>query len=262
MTDALRTAATGMAAQQTRVDVIANNISNMSTTAYAPRAAVFADLLYRQEVAPGAISSTTGTVVPTGVQLGLGVKTAAVTMQIGQGALRQTGNDLDLAIEGSGFFEITMPNGEPAYTRDGKFEVDPDGLLVTSQGFQLADGITVPRDARSISISADGEVFAFFADAVDGQPIGNVTLTSFVNPKGLEALGNNLYRETTASGDPLRGQPGQDGLGYLNQGYLEESGVDVVAEIADLIEAQRGYELNSKVLSAADEMYSAATRIR
>lgn len=251
-----------MAAQQTRVDVIANNISNMSTTAYAPRSAVFADLIYRQEVNPGAISSTTGTIVPTGIQLGLGVKTAAVTMEIGQGSLLQTGNDLDLAIDGSGFFEITLPSGESAFTRDGKFEVDPNGQMVTTLGFALADGITIPADARSISISADGEVFAYFEDAVGGQSIGNITLTSFVNPKGLEALGNNLYRETAASGTPQQGQPGQDGLGLLNQGYLEESGVDVVAEIADLIEAQRGYELNSKVLSAADEMYSAATRIR
>jgi flagellar basal-body rod protein FlgG len=260
--DALRTAATGMAAQQTRVDVIANNISNMSTTAYAPRAAVFADLIYRQEVTPGAISSTTGTVVPTGVQLGLGVRTAAVTMDIAQGALRQTGNDLDLAIKGNGFFEIEMPTGEPAYTRDGKFEVDPDGRMVTTAGYPLADGITIPRDARQVSISPDGEVFAYFADAPDGQSIGNLTLVSFVNAKGLEAMGGNLYRQSTASGDPIQSQPGQDGLGLLQQGYLEESGVDVVAEIADLIEAQRGYELNSKVLSAADEMYAAATRIR
>ncbi|WOI52690.1 flagellar basal-body rod protein FlgG [Parvularcula sp. LCG005] len=260
--DALRTAATGMAAQQTRVDVIANNISNMSTTAYAPRKAVFADLIYRTEVNPGAISSTNGTVVPTGIQIGLGVQTSAVTMDIGQGALRQTGNDLDLAVQGRGFFEITLPNGEPAYTRDGKFEVDPDGQVVTSTGFPLADGLTVPQDARKVSISPDGEVYAYFDDAVDGQSIGNINLVSFVNERGLEALGNNLYRQTTASGEPLTGQPGNEGLGLLEQGYLEESGVDVVSEIADLIEAQRGYELNSKVLSAADEMYAAATRIR
>lgn len=260
--DALKTAATGMAAQQTRVDVIANNISNMSTTAYAPRSAVFADLIYRQEVAPGAVSSTTGTVVPTGIQLGLGVQTAAVSMDIGQGALRQTGNDLDLAVEGLGFFEITLPSGERAFTRDGKFEVDPDGQLVTTAGFALVDGITIPQEATQVSVSADGEVFAYFNDAVDGQSIGNISLTSFVNPKGLEALGGNLYRQTTASGEPVTGQPGNQGLGFIQQGYLEESGVDVVSEIADLIEAQRGYELNSKVLSAADEMYAAATRIR
>ena len=260
--DALRTAATGMAAQQTRVDVIANNISNMSTTAYAPRSAVFADLIYRTEVNPGAISSTTGTIVPTGIQLGLGVQTQAVSMDVGQGALRQTGNDLDLAVEGRGFFEIVLPSGDPAYTRDGKFEVSPEGQLVTAEGFPLVDGITIPQDARLISISADGEVFAFFDDAVDGQSIGNLSLVSFVNSKGLEALGGNLYRQTAASGEPITGQPGREGLGFIQQGYLEESGVDVVAEIADLIEAQRGYELNSKVLSAADEMYAAATRIR
>ncbi|ADM09634.1 flagellar basal-body rod protein FlgG [Parvularcula bermudensis HTCC2503] len=251
-----------MAAQQTRVDVIANNIANMSTTAYAARSAVFADLIYRQDVNPGAISSTQGTIVPTGVQLGLGVQTQAVSMDMRQGALRQTTNDLDIAIEGNGFFEITLPNGEPAFSRDGKFEVDPDGLMVNSDGFALADGITIPREARQVTISADGEVFAFFDDAVEGQSIGTITLTSFVNPKGLEAMGGNLYRETTASGTPINGQPGQDGLGLLRQGYLEESGVDVVSEIADLIEAQRGYELNSKVLTAADEMYASATRIR
>lgn len=260
--DALRTAATGMAAQQTRVDVIANNISNMSTTAYSPRAAVFADLIYRTEVTPGAISSTNGTVVPTGIQLGLGVRTAAVTMEMAQGALRETGNEFDLAIEGSGFFEITLPSGEPAYTRDGKFELSPDGQMVTLAGFQLADQITVPQDARRIEISADGEVTAYFAEAVEGQSIGTISLVSFINPKGLEALGGNLYRQTSASGEPIQGQPGLEGLGLVTQGYLEESGVDVVAEIADLIEAQRGYELNSKVLSAADEMYAAATRIR
>lgn len=260
--DALRTAASGMAAQQTRVDVIANNIANMSTTAYAPRSAVFADLIYRQEVNPGAISSVNGTVVPTGIQIGLGVQTAAVSMEIGQGGLIQTGNELDIAINGDGFFEITLPNGEPAYTRDGNFEVDASGQVVNSNGFPLADGITVPEDAQSISISADGEVYAYFDDTVDGQSIGSITLVNFINAKGLEALGDNLYRQTEASGDPVQAQPGQDGLGYLEQGYLEDSGVDVVAEIADLIEAQRGYELNSKVLSAADEMFSAATRIR
>lgn len=260
--DALRTAATGMDAQQTRVNVIANNISNMSTTAYAPRSAVFADLVYRQEVNPGAISSTSGTVVPTGIQIGLGVRTAAVTLQMEQGAFRQTGNDFDLAIEGRGFFGIELPSGELAYTRDGKFEIDPQGTLVTSTGFILADQITIPQDARTVSISSDGEVFAFFDNAVEGQSIGNITLTSFINPKGLEALGNNLYRQTEAAGQPIVGQPGLDGLGFVQQGFLEESGVDVVAEIADLIEAQRGYELNSKVLSAADEMFAAATRIR
>lgn len=260
--DALRTAASGMAAQQTRVDVIANNIANMSTTAYAPRTAVFADLIYRQEVAPGAISSTTGTVVPTGIQLGLGVRTAAVSMDIQQGSLELTGQDLDLAVEGKGFFEIELPSGERAFTRDGKFELDPDGQMVTPAGFALADGITVPNDVRQVEISADGEVYAYFNDAVDGQSIGNITLVSFVNQKGLEALGGNLYRQTTASGEPTTGQPGQDGLGFVQQGYLEASSVNVVGEISELIEAQRGYEMNSKVLSAADEMYSAATRIR
>ncbi|MBB4659630.1 flagellar basal-body rod protein FlgG [Parvularcula dongshanensis] len=260
--DALRTAATGMAAQQTRVDVIANNISNMSTTAYAPRSAVFADLIYRQDVTPGALSSRTGTIVPAGVQLGLGVRTAAIAMDIGQGGLRASGGDLDLAIEGRGFFEVELPSGEQAFTRDGKFEVSADGQVVTSSGFPLADGITVPREARKLTITPDGEVMAEFTDGTPPQSIGVITLSSFVNERGLEALGSNLYRATEASGDPNPAPPGLDGNGFIRQGYLEESGVDVVSEIADLIEAQRGYELNSKVLTAADEMYAAATRIR
>ncbi|MEM9422659.1 MAG: flagellar hook-basal body complex protein, partial [Pseudomonadota bacterium] len=203
-----------------------------------------------------------GTVVPTGIQLGLGVRTAAVTMDIRQGTLTQTGNDLDLAVEGKGFFEIVLPSGERAFTRDGKFELDPDGQMVTPAGFALVDGITIPRDVRQVEVSADGNVFAYFDNAVDGQSIGNLTLVSFVNEKGLEAMGGNLYRQTEASGDPVTGQPGQEGLGFIQQGYLEDSSVNVVSEIAELIEAQRGYEMNSKVLSAADEMYSAATRIR
>lgn len=260
--DALRTAATGMDAQQTRVDVIANNISNMSTTAYAPRSAVFADLIYRQEVTPGAIAARDGTIVPAGIQLGLGVRTAAIAMEIGQGGLRLTAGDLDVAIEGRGFLEITLPSGEPAYTRDGKLEVSAEGELVTTSGFPLADGITIPREARSVTISPDGEIFAEFNDGSGSQSIGVITLSSFVNERGLEALGGNLYRMTDASGDANVSPPGLDGHGLLRQGYLEESGVDVVSEIADLIEAQRGYELNSKVLTAADEMFAAATRIR
>ena len=241
--DALRTAATGMDAQQTRVDVIANNISNMSTTAYAPRSAVFADLIYRQEVTPGAIASADGTVVPSGVQLGLGVRTAAIAMEIGQGALRETGGDLDLAIEGRGFLEVTLPSGEPAYTRDGKLEINPEGEVVTPAGFPLADGITIPADARRITISPDGEVYADFADGSASQSIGVLTLSSFVNERGLEAMGGNLYRITEASGDATVAPPGIDGHGLIRQGYLEESGVDVVSEIADLIEAQRGLSL-------------------
>lgn len=260
--NALRIAATGMAAQQTRVDVISNNIANMSTTAYQPRVAEFADLLYQQHLQPGAISSQTGNIVPAGIQMGMGVRASTVSMEIVQGSLSATGGDLDLALEGRGYFEITLPSGDPAYTRDGKFFRDAEGLIVNAEGYALADNITIPNDARRITISQDGEVTAFFDNTIDGQQIGQISMTVFVNPKGLEAMGSNMFRETSASGAPVVGQPGSEGIGTMRQGYLEESGVDVVEEISELIEAQRGYELNSKVITAADEMYAATTRIR
>lgn len=260
--NALRIAATGMAAQQTRVDVISNNIANMSTTAYQPRVAEFADLLYQQHLSPGAISSQTGNIVPSGIQMGMGVRASTVSMEIVQGGLSPTGGDLDLALEGRGYFEITLPSGEAAYTRDGKFFRNGEGLVVNSDGYELADNITIPNDAARITISQDGEVTAYFNNVADGQQIGTITLTVFANPKGLEALGGNLFRETAGSGAPIVGTPGEEGVGTMRQGYLEDSGVDVVEEISELIEAQRGYELNSKVITAADEMYAATTRIR
>lgn len=259
---ALKIAATGMSAQQMRVDVTANNIANMSTTGYNARRAEFADLHYMQLRPPGAIAATTGQVLPTGVQLGLGVHPAAVSMEPAQGSVRETGGELDLAIEGAGYFEIELPSGESAYTRDGAFKVTGDGEVVTAQGYPLVPALTVPEDARSITINADGTVFARFENRVDTEQIGEITIASFVNEKGLEAVGDNLFRETAASGEPRIGQTGIDGRGTLRQGYLEESSVDVVAEITELIEAQRGYELNARVITAADEMLSATTRIR
>lgn len=260
--NALKIAATGMAAQQTRVDVISNNIANMSTTAYQPRVAEFADLIYLQHLTPGSVTSQSGTIVPAGIQIGMGVRPSTVSIEIVQGALRPTGGDLDLGIEGPGFFEITLPSGDAAYTRDGKFYRDAEGLMVNSDGYALADNITIPSDARRITIGLDGEATAFFDNATDGQNIGSITMSVFSNPKGLEALGGNLFRETSASGGAIVGEPGTEGVGTMRQGYLEDSGVDVVREISELIEAQRGYELNSKVITAADEMYSATTRIR
>lgn len=260
--NALKIAATGMAAQQMRVDVISHNIANMSTTAYAPRTAEFADLLYIQKLSPGALSSQTGEIVPAGIQMGMGVRPTNVSMQITQGALSPTGGELDLGLEGRGYFEITMPSGDSAYTRDGQFTRNAEGLMVTSDGFALADNVTIPNDARKIEISRDGEVMAFFDNTVAAQTIGTISLTTFANEKGLEALGGNLFKETDASGTPQVGQPGIDGVGYMRQRYLEDSGVNVVEEISELIEAQRGYELNSKVITAADEMYSTTTRMR
>lgn len=258
----LQIAATGMAAQQMRVDVISNNIANMSTSAYRPRTAEFSDLMYQQVLSPGTISSQVGTVVPAGIQLGTGVRPSTVSMEITQGSLRETGADLDLAIDGTGFLEVTLPSGEIAYTRDGKLNRSPDGEIVTMDGYPLADAIVVPEDARRISISRDGEVVAYFDNEAEGQPIGTLSVTRFINEKGLEAIGDNMFRETEASGPPNRVVPGTEGTGILRQGYLENSGVDVVKEISELIEAQRGYELNSKVITASDEMLAATTRLR
>ncbi|WP_112320743.1 flagellar basal-body rod protein FlgG [Oceanibium sediminis] len=259
---ALDIAATGMDAQQTRVEVISNNLANMSTTAYNARRADFTDLHYQQVSAAGSINAADGTTLPTGVQLGLGVRTAAVSMNIEQGASRQTGAELDIAIEGAGYLEITMPNGQPAFTRDGALNRNGDGLIVTSDGFEVAGGITVPEETRLLSINPDGEIYASFDDQVEPQLLGTLTLATFVNQKGLEALGGNLYLETPASGQPNLGAPGQDGRGTVRQGYLEASSVDPVREISELIAAQRGYELNAKVITAADQMLGATTQIR
>lgn len=259
---ALKIAATGMTAQQMRVEVISNNLANMSTTGYNARRAEFADLHYQQVSRPGTINATDGTVLPTGVQAGLGVRTASVSMILSQGSLSATNGDLDLAVEGEGYLEVTLPDGRQAYTRDGGLKRTGDGLIVTSDGFPVAPEITIPRDARSISINAEGEVYAYFSDRVEPELLGQFTLAGFTNPRGLEAIGSNLFLETSASGPAAIAEPGRDGLGVLRQGYLEDSSVDSVKEITDLIEAQRGYEMNSKVISAADQMLGATVQIR
>jgi len=258
---ALEIAATGMLAQQTRVEVIANNISNVGTTAYNLRRAEFADLLYQQAQHAGDVSSDTGTVVPAGIQLGLGVRTAAVSMQSAQGTLRQTNGELDLALEGRGWFEVQLPSGDSAYSRDGSFKLSADGQIVTSEGYPLVPQITVPEDARSISVNADGQVFAHFEGQAP-QELGKITLASFINEKGLEARGSNLFTATQASGDAQIGDAGTEGRGTMRQGYLEQSSVDIVSEITQLIEAQRAYEMNSKVITAADQMLAAANQVR
>ena len=259
---ALQIAASGMSAQQTRVEVISNNLANMSTTGYNARRAEFADLHYQQAARPGSVTAADGTVIPAGVQLGLGVRPTAVSVNLQQGALTQTGGDLDLAIEGDGYLEVTLPSGVSGYTRDGGLKRSPGGLIVTSDGYPVVPDITIPEDARAITINAGGEVYAYFADRVDAELLGQLTLAGFANEKGLEAIGSNLFIETAASGGPQVVNPGQDGLGTLRQGYLEESSVDAVREITDLIKAQRGYELNAKVITAADQMLGATTQVR
>lgn len=259
---ALSIAATGMSAQAMRVEVISNNLANMSTTGYNARRAEFADLHYQQATRAGTINAADGTVVPTGVQLGLGVRPASVTILVAQGSLAATGGDLDLAIDGNGYLEAQLPSGLSAYTRDGGLKRSADGLIVTSDGYPVVPEITIPSDARSLSVSADGEVYAYFNDRVEPELLGQFTLATFSNVKGLEATGSNLFLETAASGPPLVSVPGVDGLGTLRQGYLEDSAVDAVKELTDLIEAQRGYELNAKVITAADQMLGATTQIR
>ena len=259
---ALQIAATGMSAQQMRVDVVSNNLANMSTTGYNARRADFADLHYQQLARPGTISAQDGTMLPTGVQLGLGVRPAAVSVVLAQGTLSATGGDLDVAIEGKGYLEVTLPSGAAAYTRDGALKRTGDGLIVTSDGHAVAPGITLPADARSVSINGTGEVYAYFEGQVEPQLLGQLTLVGFTNEKGLEAMGSNLFVESPASGPPMAGVAGQEGLWMLRQGYLEESSVDAVREVTELIKAQRGYELNAKVITAADQMLSATTQVR
>ena len=259
---ALKIAATGMSAQQMRVETIANNLANMSTTGYNPRRAEFSDLHYQQVSRPGTISASDGTMLPTGVQLGLGVRPAAISVHLSQGALAATGNDLDLAIDGRGYLEVTLPSGDTAYTRDGSLKRSADGMIVTSDGLAVSPEIVLPADVRSVSINSAGEVYGYFDDATEGQLLGQFDLAGFTNAKGLEALGSNLFAESEASGPALLSTPGEDGLGMLRQGYLEASSVDAVREVTELIEAQRGYEMNAKVISAADQMMAATTQVR
>jgi flagellar basal-body rod protein FlgG len=260
--NALQIAASGMSAQQMRVDVVSNNLANMSTTAYNARRADFADLMYQQVQQPGVITSEAGTMLPTGVQLGMGVRPSSVSVILQQGTLSQTGGDLDLAVDGKGYLEVTLPSGQTAYTRDGALKRTADGLIVTSDGYQVTPGITIPSDAKSIAINADGEVYAYFEGQVTPTQLGQISLATFTNEKGLEASGSNLFLESAASGPPIAGAPGTQGFGVLRQGYLESSSVDAVQEITELIKAQRGYELNAKVITAVDQMMSATTQVK
>lgn len=259
---ALHIAATGMSAQQMKVDVVSNNLANMSTTGYNARRADFADLHYQQMARPGAISAADGSMLPTGIQIGLGVRPAAVSVVLAQGSLTATNGDLDVAIEGSGYLEVTLPSGTSGYTRDGALKRSPDGQIVTSDGYAVAPGITIPSDTTGVAINASGEVYAYFRDRVEPELLGQLTLTGFTNEKGLEAIGSNLFVETAASGPPSVANPGTEGMGTLRQGYLEESAVDPVREVTELIKAQRGYELNAKVITAADQMLAATTQVR
>ena len=259
---ALRTAATGMAAQQLNVEVISNNIANMNTVGYKKQRAEFEDLLYQDVQRAGSQSSDTGTIVPTGIQIGAGVKAGSVYRITTQGSPTQTGGQLDMAVSGSGYFQILMPSGETAYTRAGNFSVNGQGQVVTADGYQVQPAITIPQGAQAVSISTSGQVQVTIAGTTAPQQVGQLQLATFFNEAGLEATGNNLYMQTAASGAPTVGTPGTDGVGTVLQGFTEASNVDPVTEITALIVAQRAYEMNSKVVTSADQMLATNTQMK
>ena len=258
----LSIAATGMLAQQLNVEVISNNIANINTTGYKRQRAEFHDLLYQDLLRAGTQTSNTGTVVPSGIQIGLGVKPAAVYRITEQGNLLITNNDLDLAINGKGYFQIELPSGDTGYTRAGPLGRSSTGDLVTSNGYIVQPGITIPDDALSITINPSGEVLVTIASQTAPQNVGQIQLANFPNEAGLQAIGGNLLLETTASGLATIGSPGSPGFGDIQQGALETSNVNAVAEITNLITAQRAYEMNSRVIQAADEMLSSVVQLR
>ena len=259
---ALNTAATGMQAQQLNVEVIANNIANMNTTGFKRQRAEFQDLLYQNVERMGVTSSDAGTIVPTGVQVGVGVKAGSVYRVTEQGSFTQTQNPYDVAIQGEGYFIVQLPDGRDAYTRAGNFSLSAEGQIVTEDGFTIAPGISVPADAVSISINRQGVVQAIMADGTAPQDLGALEMARFVNPAGLEAIGDNAFLETPASGTANRGLPGQVGFGTVMQNFLEASNVNAVTEISALITAQRAYEMNSKVITTTDEMLRSTTNLR
>ncbi len=258
----LNIAATGMLAQQLNVEVISNNIANMNTTGYKRQRAEFQDLLYQSQRRVGSTSSDAGTIVPAGVQIGLGVKTAAVYMISEQGNLSSTDNTLDIAISGRGFFQIALPSGENAYSRAGSFQLSPTGQIVNADGYVIQPGITIPANTVDISINAVGEVLVKIDGQVNVTNVGRLQLASFANPAGLEAKGGNLFLETPASGTATLGNAGSAGYGQMLQGFLETSNVNTVTEITNLITAQRAYEMNSKVIQTSDEMLNTINRMR
>jgi flagellar basal-body rod protein FlgG len=258
----LNIAATGMLAQQLNVEVISNNIANMNTTAYKRQRADFQDLLYQNVERIGANSADSGEIVPTGIQIGLGVKAGGVYRITEQGNMINTGNDIDVAIQGRGFFQVEMPNGDQGYTRSGSLQLSPNGELVTADGYLLTPSITIPQDADDIYINKTGEIQVKVAGQVDPTIVGQMQLSTFFNPAGLEAIGDNMFLETPASGPASTGVAGSAGFGTLLQGFLETSNVNPVNEITSLITAQRAYEMNSKVIQASDEMLSVTSNLR
>jgi flagellar basal-body rod protein FlgG len=253
MINSLWISKTGMEAQQTQLDVISNNLANVSTNGFKKSHAVFEDLMYQNLRQVGSATSEQST-LPTGLQIGLGVRTVATARSFSQGNLQQTSNNLDIAVQGNGFFQLTMPDGTLGYTRDGAFQIDNQGRMVNSNGLPIAGGITVPANATAVTISADGAVSATIPGNTTPQSIGTITLANFVNPPGLEPKGQNIYAESAASGQPNVGTAGANGLGNLMQGFVETSNVNVVQELVTMIQTQRAYEMNSKAIQTSDQM--------
>ncbi|HEY0421182.1 MAG TPA: flagellar basal-body rod protein FlgG [Acetobacteraceae bacterium] len=255
-------AGTGMQAQTTNVEVISHNIANMTTTGFKRRRAEFQDLIYQNLRRVGSNSSDSGSVVPSGAQVGLGVKTAAIYRINEQGNLQQTSNSLDMAIRGNGYFQVTLPSGDTAYTRDGTFALSPDGQIVTADGHVVQPGITIPSNATNVAINGSGQVQVTIDGQTAPQLVGQIQLAAFPNEAGLDAQGDNLLLQTAASGNPVTGTPGAPGFGSVLQGFVESSNVNVVSEITNLISAQRAYEMNSKVITTSDQMLSTLTNLR
>ncbi len=258
---ALDIAATGMQAQQTNVEVISNNIANMTTTGFKRQRVEFQDLIYQTLRRVGSNSSSSGSIVPSGAQIGLGVKTAAIYRINEQGNLQQTSNSLDLAIQGNGYFQVTLPSGATAYTRDGTFGLAPDGTIVTADGYVVQPGIQVPTNATSVTINTSGQVQATISGQTAPQTLGQLQLAAFPNDAGLQAQGGNLFVQTAASGAPVQGNPADPGFGSVMQGFVETSNVNVVSEITNIITAQRAYEMNSKVITTTDQMMQSLSNL-
>ncbi len=254
--------ATGMIAQQLNVETISNNIANATTTGFKKQRAEFQDLLYQNFRRIGSTSSDAGTIVPTGVQIGAGVRVAAVARVLEQGNLTVTDNKLDVAINGSGYFQVQLPSGDTSYTRAGNFKLSPEGIIVTADGYPVQPAITIPAEAVDVAINASGEVLVKLDGQVASQNVGQIQLSTFANAAGLEAIGDNLFLQTGASGEAVNGNPGAPGFGRVVQGALETSNVNIVQEITTLISAQRAYEMNSKVIKTTDEMMQQASQLR
>jgi flagellar basal-body rod protein FlgG len=261
MIRSLFTAATGMLAQQLNLDVIANNLANVNTAGFKKSKADFQDLMYQVIEEPGTATGQEG-LSPTGIQVGLGARPAAVSKIHSQGDFESTSNPLDVAIEGDGFFQITLPSGETAYTRSGAFKLDESGIMVNSDGYQMSPAITIPADTLSVTVASDGVVSVLQPGATAATQVGTIQIARFQNPAGLRSQGRNLYQETQSSGSPTLGTPGENGFGSLAQGFLENSNVSVVEEIVQMVTSQRAYEANSKVIQSADQMLSSALNVK